>query len=170
MRSRWQMAIAAVGAAILLVAVGVVIGSVAAAKTRSVPILLASEPTGLGSQVSFEAGFAPVVKGAVPAVVNVSSTRIIRAPGSNTSSPFFSDPFFRNFFGNNFMNQFQTPPSLEREYSLGSGVIVTADGFILTNYHVVSGVQQVRVLLGITGNSRAALLAPIPRPILRSSR
>jgi len=83
--------------------------------------------------------FAPVVKKVAPAVVNVYSRRTVQ-----TRSPFFDDPFFRRFFGD------QAPFGLPRErvqQSLGSGVILGADGLIVTNHHVISGAQQITVVL-----------------------
>lgn len=88
-------------------------------------------------------GFASVIDPALPAVVNISSTKVVKA---QTSAPnaFSNDPFFRQFFGDQFGDQ---APSLrsEREHSLGSGVIINADGYILTNNHVISGASDVEV-------------------------
>ena len=64
-----------------------------------------------------ELGFAPVLKPALAAVVNISSSRIVKTP-SGPSSPFFEDPFFRQFFGDQFFRQM---PREQREHSLGSG-------------------------------------------------
>jgi serine protease Do len=83
--------------------------------------------------------FAPVVKKVSPAVVNVYSRRTVQ-----TRSPFLDDPLFRRFFGN------QGPFGLPRErvqQSLGSGVILGADGTIVTNHHVIDGAQQITVVL-----------------------
>ena len=81
--------------------------------------------------------FAPVVKRVAPAVVNVYSRSVVQAPAMN---PFFNDPFFQQFFG--------TPQMRQRvQQSLGSGVIVRADGLILTNNHVVQGGQDIVVAL-----------------------
>ena len=68
-------------------------------------------------------GFAPVLKPALAAVVNISSSRIVKTP-SAPFGPFFGDPFFRQFFGDQFSRQM---PREQREHSLGSGVIVSDD-------------------------------------------
>jgi serine protease DegQ len=72
---------------------------------------------------------------AVPSVVNISATKEVKR-----RSPMLDDPAFRRFFG----DRFNTP---ETQLSLGSGVIVSREGFILTNDHVVDGVTEIRVTL-----------------------
>jgi serine protease Do len=99
---------------------------------------------GTGPEVSFQRGFAPIVKRCLPGVVNISSTRLIRKQGS--ASPLFSDPLFRQLFGDQFSGQIAKPRE-EREESLGSGVIVSPDGYILTNEHVVDGATHIKVAL-----------------------
>lgn len=83
------------------------------------------------------AGWTQIVKSAMPAVVNISSTRVVRVPHGEQLSPYFADPFFRFF-----KNPERIP---RRERSLGSGVIVASGGIVLTNYHVIEGASDIRV-------------------------
>ncbi|MBI4684476.1 MAG: DegQ family serine endoprotease [Nitrospirae bacterium] len=78
-----------------------------------------------------------------PAVVNISSTRTIKTP--EAMSPFFNDPFFRRFFGDEF--GFHERQREHKQASLGSGVIVDKDGYILTNSHVVKDADEIKVKL-----------------------
>lgn len=89
------------------------------------------------SQAEIALGFAPLVKQAAPAVVNIYAKRIVQA----RQSPFQNDPFFRNFF----RDFGESRPQVQN--SLGSGVILSADGYVVSNFHVVGGATDIRVVL-----------------------
>ncbi len=89
------------------------------------------------SQIEIKLSFVPLVKQAAPAVVNIYAQRIIE----ERRSPFSRDPFFRDFF----QNFGQLQPRVQN--SLGSGVILSADGYVVSNYHVVGGATDIRVVL-----------------------
>lgn len=85
--------------------------------------------------------FAPLVKSASPAVVNIYTKKKITV---RTRSPFFNDPLFQHFFGNNIPDGGVTE---KIESSLGSGVVVRPDGLIITCHHVISGSDEITVVL-----------------------
>ena len=107
----------------------------------------------------FANGFSSVIKPALPAVVNIHSSKVVKPKGNGM--PFFNDPFFRQFFGDQFGEQFQ--PRAEREQSLGSGVIVTSDGMILTNNHVIDGAQDIKVDLSDKRQFPAKVIGSDPK-------
>ena len=83
--------------------------------------------------------FAPVVKKAAPAVVNVYASRTEKVQ----RNPLFDDPVFRQFFGGGA----NIGPRSQTQRSLGSGVLVDASGLIVTNYHVIDQMTDVKVVL-----------------------
>jgi serine protease Do len=90
--------------------------------------------------------FAAVVKAVTPAVVNVSTTRVVKSAGMEELGPRFDDPFFRRFFGDEFFRRFGVPRE-RRQNSLGSGVIVDPSGYIVTNNHVIAEADEIKVVL-----------------------
>ena len=92
-----------------------------------------------------------VAQRAIGSVTNISSTQIVRAP----NSPFANDPFFRYFFGDDDAFGYRE----RRAQSLGSGVIVSADGYVLTNNHVVGNAgAEVSVVLADKRELRAKIV------------
>ncbi len=112
-------------------------------------------PISLGN---FSNGFSSVLKPALPAVVNIHTSRLVKSRGSQ-NMPFFNDPMFRQFFGDQFgQGQGQQQPQTEREQSLGSGVIITSDGTIVTNNHVIEGATDIEVDLSDKREFKAKLV------------
>ncbi len=106
------------------------------------------------SAAEVQLSFAAVVKRAAPAVVNVYASRVVE----QQASPFFSDPFFRRFFGD---QGGQTSQRVQR--SLGSGVIIDPSGLIVTNYHVIAKADQVKVALFDKREFAAEIVLKDPR-------
>jgi serine protease Do len=137
---------AAIAFVVLIVLIGAALGAGLIAWTghttlgaaRHLPpnVAQAVEPK---SAPSSAMGFAPILDPALPAVVSITTSRMVKVP----QSPFFNDPFFQQFFG----GQLPRQPQQQRERGLGSGVIVSADGYILTNNHVVEKATDVKVQL-----------------------
>src|SRR3990172_2241789 len=112
-----------------------------------------------GGQASLAApnSYASAVQLAAPAVVNIYTSKVV----TTRSSPFFDDPFMQRFFGD------MQVPRRQLESSLGSGVIVSGQGYILTNNHVIEGADEIQVALSdgrttqakVVGNDRETDLA-----------
>lgn len=101
----------------------------------------AAEPSRLVPEAKSDIllSFAPVVKKAQPAVVNVYASRTEKRP----RNPLFDDPIFQRFFGEGGSSR----PGGSTARSLGSGVLVDASGLVVTNYHVIEGMTDVKVAL-----------------------
>jgi serine protease Do len=109
--------------------------------TTNPPAHLKVDDSPLRAEVKKATSFAPVIKKVTPSVVNIYSTMTVR----EQSMPFLNDPMWRRFFGDESGDQ--SRPRTHRERGLGSGVIITPDGYILTANHVVEGADKVKVAL-----------------------
>jgi serine protease DegQ len=87
---------------------------------------------------------------AMPAVVNILTTKALRQ-----NHPLLQDPFFKRFFGDRL-------PQEEQQNSLGSGVIVSPDGYILTNNHVIEAADEIHVVLADGRKSAAKVIGTDP--------
>ena len=111
-------------------------------------------------------GFAPVVKGVLPDVVNISTSKVVKA----SEQPMQQDeipPFFQQFFGQQMPGAgpggHMQRPRDQREDSLGSGVIVSPEGYILTNNHVIDGASDVRVTFADKRQLKAKVVGADPK-------
>jgi Do/DeqQ family serine protease len=102
--------------------------------------------------------YADLVSRVTPAVVTVQSERVARAPQQH---PFMDDPFFRDFFGQR-APQGQQQPRTQIQRGLGSGVIISQDGYIVTNHHVVDGAEEIKVELTDRRSFKAKLVGSDP--------
>lgn len=96
--------------------------------------------------------YSEAAKRAMPTVVNVYTTKEINVP----NNPFQNDPLFRHFFGDRFGTR------KEQASSLGSGVIVSAQGYIVTNHHVIDAADEIEVALADGRKARAKLVGSDP--------
>ncbi|MCM2287953.1 MAG: S1C family serine protease, partial [Sulfuritalea sp.] len=87
------------------------------------------------SEVQRPNSYADAAKKAIPAVVHIFTSQEVKGP----RHPFMNDPIFRHFFGDRFGEQSQ------RRSGLGSGVVVSPEGYVLTNFHVIDGADEIEV-------------------------
>jgi serine protease Do len=98
---------------------------------------------------------AEIAEAVKPAIVNISTTRTVKIQGRDQ---FLDDPFFKRFFG----DQFKMPKE-RKTAGLGSGVIVSSDGYILTNYHVIKDADEIKVLLSDKRDFKGKVVGTDPK-------
>ena len=103
--------------------------------------------------------FVNVVKGAKPAVVHVKVEKTVHG-GSQVPEELFNNPFFEQFFGPQFR---QMPPREFKQRGTGSGFIISKDGFIMTNNHVVEDADSIKVVLGDKREFKAKVIGTDPQ-------
>jgi serine protease Do len=143
---------------VTLVTVGMVIGIVVASDMGWLPTGRAgpeptldpiARPVATAPQLPMAGGsgknFVEIAKSVKPGVVNIAATRSGKSGEGSPSSP-LDDPFFRKFFGDEFFKR-DAPQREPKERGQGSGVIVEANGLIITNNHVVNKADEIRVFL-----------------------
>ena len=131
-------------AALVLAGVVTTVHFVARAQDSAPAIRVESTPVDRDPRLG--TSYAPIVKKAAPSVVNIYTTRFVKE--RVMGNPFFNDPLFRHFFGDQGEDSGNgVHVRTHKEQSLGSGVIVSPDGFILTANHVVAGADVVKVAL-----------------------
>jgi serine protease Do len=157
-----------------VVGVSIVFGMVIGGKLNAPRVMLAAPPSGPQTSMALPASmpivqggaqhFPGVVEASIPAVVQIVATSVKKG-SSDESDPhqmFRDDPFFQFFFGQPDRQNQRRAPRERREQSGGSGFIVTADGYILTNNHVVDDATKVEVTLNDGTHFSAELVGKDP--------
>ncbi|MGE0471904.1 MAG: DegQ family serine endoprotease [Nitrospira sp.] len=160
---RWRVAIALLCGGMLFVSGAIEFSSsssVAAPPSSTATVQLTNAPATEGTQP--EQLFVPIAKRAKATVVNVSSVKKTKQDGQGFQNPFFDDPFFRRFFGEEFERRMPAPRDFQQQ-GLGSGVIVSSDGYIITNNHVVEGADELSVSLPDKRTFKAKVIGTDPK-------
>lgn len=139
---------AAVAAAMLAGKMHAVDGNTKTEKAAATPkaaVTLSDTPVSRDGRMA--TSYASVVKKAAPSVVYIHTTKTVKNNFQWDSHPMIPDDLFRRFFGDQFGSQGRRTPRQFKERGLGSGVVITKDGYILSNNHVVDGADEIKVTL-----------------------
>ncbi|MBO0721190.1 MAG: DegQ family serine endoprotease [Blastocatellia bacterium] len=148
---------------VALIAFAISSASGFASQHRSASLIpaVSASSGGAPEMAGMTASFAPIVKNAQPAVVSITSTKVVKvSDGDEGSSPLYDDPLFRQFFGE---RNHSGKPRSQREQGLGSGVIVSPDGYILTNNHVIDGANEIKVYTSDKRELNARVIGADPK-------
>ena len=153
------------GSRLLALVVGLVLGAAGISIAHTTANSLAKNPPATLKLADVNEGpsktsYAPVVKTVLPSVVNISSSKIVHSR-EESAEQMPMDPFFRQFFGAG-EGHFNIPKD-RKEKALGSGIIVSPEGYILTNNHVVDGATDVRVTLSDKREFQARIVGTDPK-------
>jgi len=153
MRKFWLLFAQAttIGLAVLFIINTLKPGLLSSAKRSGIVTLHESVNTSSTSQIP-TAGFSAAARKVMPTVVNIFTSTEIKKP----MNPFMDDPRFRFFFG----EEFDSSP--QRGSNLGSGVIISQDGYILTNHHVVEAADQIEVALADGRKAKGRIIGSDP--------
>jgi serine protease DegQ len=117
-----------------------------------VTITESSTPRGSPQPTALTGSYSVAARKAMPSVVNIFTSKEVKVP----RHPFMDDPLFRRFFGD------QLDDETQRTSSLGSGVIVGAEGYILTNHHVIEAADEIEVALNDGRQAKAKVVGTDP--------
>ena len=117
-----------------------------------VTIKEAAAPAPIPEGIPKAGSFSTAAQKAMPSVVNVFTSKEIKI----SSHPLMEDPMFRRFFGDRFESQSR------RAASLGSGVIVSPEGYILTNHHVIEAADEIKIALSDGREAKARVIGSDP--------
>jgi serine protease DegS len=134
---------------ILIVQPGLLRGAGNVVEVKESPAPAPVPPSSATGGMSGPASYADAVARAMPAVVNVQTAKVI----TRRVHPLLEDPILQHFFGNRLSGV-----KKEIQTSLGSGVIISSQGYILTNNHVISGADEIQVVLSDGRSARATVV------------
>jgi serine protease DegQ len=125
---------------------GGILGGARGARMAASSVPMMEAPT---SAPAVQGSYRDAARRAMPAVVNIFTTKGARQP----KTPFMDDPLFRRFFGDQ---------QEERQFSLGSGVVISPEGYVLTNNHVIETADEIEIALADGRKAAAKVVGTDP--------